>query len=150
MIRGKLSTLLRLPLRRRLLMVEAALWLLIARIWLLAVPFRRVAPRLGQTLAGDSGAEAKAGPEAFLAREIGWAVTRAADNVPFRAVCLQQAVAAKLMLRRRGVNSLLSFGVTLKAKDSPGISAHAWLDAEGVKVVGYPVPSTFARVACFY
>jgi hypothetical protein len=27
--------------------------------------------------------------------------------------------------------------------------AHAWLDAAGVEVTGYPVAKTFAEIACF-
>jgi hypothetical protein len=29
------------------------------------------------------------------------------------------------------------------------LDAHAWLDAAGVEVTGYPVPGRFAEIACF-
>ena len=67
--------------------------------------------------------------------------------VPFKAVCLPQAMAARIMLGRRGVASVLHFGAA-KGKDRP-IDAHAWLDAAGVEVTGYPVAAQFAEVACF-
>jgi hypothetical protein len=38
-----------------------------------------------------------------FARDIGWAVTRAAGHVPFGAVCLPQAIAAQRMLKRHGI-----------------------------------------------
>jgi hypothetical protein len=51
------------------------------------------------------------------------------------------------MLRRRGVASVLHFGAA-KGQDRP-IDAHAWLDAAGVEVTGYPVAAQFAEIACF-
>jgi len=85
--------------------------------------------------------------DARLAEEIGWATVRAAEHVPFKAVCLPQAMAARIMLRRRGVASVLHFGAA-KGKDKP-IDAHAWLDAAGVEVTGYPVAAQFSEIACF-
>jgi hypothetical protein len=32
--------------------------------------------------------------------------------------------------------------------DKP-LDAHAWLDAAGVEVTGYPVAENFAEIACF-
>ncbi len=85
--------------------------------------------------------------DAKLAEDIGWAVVRAARHVPFKAVCLPQAMAARIMLRRRGVASVLHFGAA-KGRERP-IDAHAWLDAAGVEVTGYPVSAQFAEIACF-
>ena len=82
-----------------------------------------------------------------MAEAIGWAVTRSARYVPFKAVCLPQAMAARIMLRRRGVRSVLHFGAA-KGKEKP-LDAHAWLDAAGVEVTGYPVAANFAEIACF-
>jgi len=135
--------------RRRILVLEAAIFLLIARLWLLLAPFRHVAPRLGKAHAAGETPEHSTGAAADLAREIGWAVSRTARHVPFKAVCLQQAVAARLMLQRRGVRSILSLGVAAPEWGEVPLLAHAWLDAEGVKVTGYPVPPNFAKVACF-
>jgi len=138
--------------RRRGLLIEAALWLLLARVALLAIPFPTLARRLGAfvpptdervTLAGRQ-ASAR---DARLAEEVGWATVRAARHVPFRAVCLPQAMAARVMLRRRGVASVLHFGAA-KGADQP-IDAHAWLDAAGVEVTGYPLAGQFAEIACF-
>jgi hypothetical protein len=39
------------------------------------------------------------------------------------------------------------FGARI-GQDKP-IDAHAWLDAAGVEVTGYPVANTFAEIACF-
>src|SRR6185437_7963236 len=94
--------------RRRLLLTEAVVCLLVARLALLFVPFPRLARRLGAFVPPNDPralrARERAAPEQICtAEEIGWAVTRAARHVPFKAVCLPQAMAARVMLKRRGV-----------------------------------------------
>ena len=74
-------------------------------------------------------------------------MTRGAVYVPFKAVCLPQAMAARIMLKRRGVASAMHFGAA-KGTNKP-LEAHAWLDAAGVKVTGYPEALQFAEIACF-
>ena len=144
----------RLERSRRSLLLEAACWLLLARLILLLLPFRRIAARLGRMLPPSNpdnpsrGAE-RLDEEAELARNIGWAVSRAAANVPFRAVCLPQAIAARIMLERRGIESVLRLGTALPDRDHPRLRAHAWLDAAGQKITGHPVAAEFIEVARF-
>ena len=138
--------------RRRGLLIEAALWLAASRIALLAVPFPALARRLGVFVAPSDERVmlARRGcseDDVRLAEEIGWATVSAARHVPFKAVCLPQAMAARIMLRRRGVASVLHFGAA-KGREKT-IDAHAWLDAAGVEVTGYPVASQFSEIACF-
>lgn len=137
---------------KRALLTEALTWLLLARLALLVVPFPRLARRLGSFVAPNDGRTLQSrarGTEsqAQVAAQIGWAVTRAARHAPFNAVCLPQAMAARIMLMRRGVPSVLYLG----ASRTPGgpINAHAWLDAAGVEVTGYPQAKNFAAIACF-
>jgi len=138
--------------RRRILVVEAVLCLAASRVALIFIPFPKLAGRLGTFVppSDPRAARAKAGatPEQIrLAQEIGWAVTRSARWAPFRAVCLPQAMAAQFMLRRRGVTSVMHFGAG-KGTEKP-LNAHAWLDAAGVEVTGYPVAPYLAEIACF-
>ena len=135
---------------RRALVAEAVLCLLMARLALLFVPFPKLARRLGHFVPPEEAlrrAAAAAAPDARSAADIGWAVTRAARYVPFRAVCLPQAMAARLMLARRGVASTMHFGAA--RGDLEPLDTHAWLDAAGVHVTGYPVASRFSEIACF-
>jgi hypothetical protein len=62
------------------------------------------------------------------------AVTTAARNVPWNAVCLPQAMAAKAMLARRGCGSSFHLGADFDAQGK--LIAHAWLVAGGTIVVG--------------
>lgn len=137
---------------RRLLLVEASVCLLLARLALVLIPFPRLARRLGAFMPPEKARAVQAdwprSPEfAATAEDVGWAVTRAARYVPFKAVCLPQAIAARIMLKRRGVASVMHFGAA-RGADKP-LDAHAWLDAAGVEVTGYPVATQFAEIACF-
>lgn len=136
--------------RRRALLAEAVACLALARLALIAVPFPVLARRLGEFVPPAdprTRTEARGMEDAALAAEIGWAVTRAARHLPFRAVCLPQAMAARVMLKRRGVRSVMHFGAA-KGMERP-LDAHAWLDAAGVEVTGYPVAAQFSEIACF-
>ena len=137
--------------RRRALLIEAVLWLAAARIALIAIPFPVLARRLGQFVPPSdprvNEAMRRHAREAECAAEIGWAVTRAARYVPFKAVCLPQAMAARVMLKRRGVASVMHFGAA-KGAEKP-LDTHAWLDAAGVEVTGYPIAAGFSEIACF-
>ena len=134
------------------MLVEAALLLTLARIALRCAPFPRIAPRLGVFLPPQEARARVSQPDdperaARLAERIGWAVRAAARHLPFEIVCLPQAMAAHLMLRRRGVASVLHFGVA-KGTTKP-FDAHAWLDAAGVEVTGYPIAGAFTEIGCF-
>lgn len=149
-IRRPLRRLAQVDGHRRALVVEAVICLLLARVALLFVPFPKLARRLGDFVPPGDPRVATArtrAPQAALAEEIGWAVTRAARHLPFKAVCLPQAMAAQAMLLRRGVASAMHFGAA-RGTDKP-LDAYAWLDAAGVAVTGYPVDARFAEIACF-
>jgi Transglutaminase-like superfamily len=137
---------------RRALVVEAALYLLLARLTLIVVPFPKLARRVGGCVrpADSRATQARLDtqPEqSHTALEVGWAVTRAARHFPFKVLCLPQAMSARAMLAQRGVSSVLHFG-TAGGQQAPLI-AHVWLDAAGIEVTGYPVGAEFTEIACF-
>ena len=149
-MRRALRRFISLPNAQRRLLAEAVAWLAFARLALLAVPFRTLAARFGKASAAAEGLsqpDSLTAIQAELAREIGWAITRAARHVPFSASCLPQAIAARAMLNRRRVASVMHFGVA-KTIDT-GLAAHAWLDAGTVEVTGFPVASEFTEIARF-
>jgi hypothetical protein len=135
--------------RERLLLAEAIWNLAAARVQLATQPFPRIAQRLGGFVtpgqARSSGRPATPDDEAIAAM-VGWAVTRAARHVPFGAVCLPQAMAAKAMLARRGITGVIHFGT--RRGEALSLAAHAWVDAAGVEVTGYPVEDNFTEIAC--
>ncbi len=131
-------------------MFEAIWWLAIARIWLVMTHFRNVAGHLG-TASSPGTTPVVPIPETdrLIAAQVGRAILIAAKIVPFRAVCLQQAVAGKLMLRRRHIASTLHFGVARAEAPTNKMEAHAWLDAGDIKVSGYPLEARWTEVAQF-
>jgi hypothetical protein len=138
--------------RERALVAEAVLQLLAARARIALLPFRRIGERLGTFVppADPRVAERRspgAPEQARTAAQVSWAVVGAARHVPFRAVCLPQAMAAHAMLRRRGIACAVHFGAQ-RGKEKP-IDAHAWVDAAGVKVTGYPLEPSMTEIGCF-
>ncbi len=127
----KLRIFCALPAGEKKLVLEAAALLALARLAVAAIPFRFLVPLL------QRGPEACSG-DAVLRARIGWAVAAAARAVPWDAVCLPQAMAAKAMLARRGQSSSLHLGAGFDAKG--GMIAHAWLESDGVTVVGAAAP----------
>jgi hypothetical protein len=112
---------------RRVMVVEAALFLALARLLVLTVPFRRIAPWLA--LAPETGRN-----DETLAAAVREAVTVAARNAPWNAVCLPQAMAAKAMLARRGFGSSFHLGADYDGQGK--LVAHAWLEAGGEVIIG--------------
>lgn len=149
-LRRRLARFVAVGAPRRGLLLEAAALLAVSRLALIFIPFPWLARRMGdfvQPADARRRATLTDPHHAALAQEVSWAVTRAARHVPFEAVCLPQAMAARLMLSRRGVKSVMHFGAML-GREKP-LDAHAWLDAAGVEVTGYPVAHDFTEIACF-
>ena len=150
----KLSRFLELAPSRRQLFVEAAWRLAAARLTTQTAPFRKLAADLGapeqpERLIISRDETGYSTSAAHAAQEVAWAVQCAARQVPFKAVCLQQAVAAKSMLRRRGIQGVVHFGVAKGGDRRAALEIHAWLDAAGVKVTGYPLAGRYVELARF-
>jgi hypothetical protein len=136
-------------------LIEAAMQLGWARIELTMFPFAKIAKRLGGVSSPvdgkrPTGFQDWSAPKAVaLVRSVGSAVMRAAHHVPFDAACLPQAIAAKRMLERRGVRAVMHFGVAQGLAHEGSLVAHAWVEAGGIEVTGYPVEARFTEVARF-
>ena len=157
----------------RLLAVEAALLVAIARLLVKHVPFRHWRRWLVSAEPLDAAPPARRLPSVVHVARV---VPRAAAMVPFDAVCLPQAMAGQWMLRRRGVPSRLSLGARRErpeetasaggernarpprhlasrpigdeGESGSGTKYHAWLCVGGQCVLGGPVDS-YARLPPF-
>jgi len=67
------------------------------------------------------------------ARRIALAIRFFSAYFPWRALCLEQAIVGKLMLRRRHIPSTLFLGVN---KGSQTMQAHAWLTCGEERLTG--------------
>ena len=132
-------------------MLEAALWLAVARAALVLLPFPRIGRYLGKMRKPSAEVPGGDGKLASKVRRIGGSVNAVADRFPAEMVCLPRALAAWQMLHRRGIPSRLHFGTPLTAdpKRGPGLQTHAWLTSSGVRVTGYPVADNCVELGYF-
>ena len=143
----RLNKFFRLPNYDRWLFLEAAFWLGIARLSLLILPFRWIAPYLGRHMA-ESPEGMEKNWEDFVVR-VSWAVQKASRHLPWECRCLVQAMAGKGMFKLRGIPSTLYLGMAKDGEDK--FKAHAWLRSGDVLITGeqdmnlFTVVSTFAE-----
>ncbi len=134
---------IRLPAPERRDLIEAVTLCTVAGILIKVLKFRRLARRLGRHMAVSPETRDTATiPQVARVR---WAVAAAARHLPWRPVCLPQAVTAQWMLRRRGIPSTLYLG----ADPTRGYDAHAWVRAGTTIVAGGPREDRFAVVSTF-
>jgi hypothetical protein len=131
-----------LPVQERLATCEAAFLLLIVRIALALLPLAAALRLFGI----KQGAAAAGRIDQREAEVIARAIARSSRHVPFRAVCLQQAFAALLMLRRRGLAATVHFGVLREGEE---LKAHAWSRCGEIAVTGAAAAGGFTPVAVF-
>lgn|SRR3990167_3543250 len=136
------------PADEWLLVFEALAALIYTRLVLIFFPFATAMTRLGlqQTDLVTSKVNAPSQNRA-TAEAVGRAIRRAAQISPLRAVCLQQAAAAAIMLRKRKMPVALYFGV---AKDDGGsLEAHAWSVCGNYIITGRPMVSKYVPITAY-
>jgi hypothetical protein len=133
-----------LPGREQRLTVEAILSLLAVRLTFAVLSF----PEALQLLRVVRGEPSRGRVAAAEAGEVGRAIARAARYVPCRAVCLQQAFAALLILRRRGLAATVHLGLAREA-DAGALKAHAWSRCGEAPVTGVEAARGFVAIAAF-
>jgi adenylylsulfate kinase len=117
----------------------------LARLAINTVPFARLARHLG--VPGVESVPDVPDPELVAARRIAWAVHTAGCYTPWKSNCLPSALAAKYLLRRRGIASTLYLGAAFKARTE--LEAHAWLRCGPLYVTGGPGHLSFGTVAVY-
>lgn len=128
----------------RWLVLEAVLTLSAAAIAIRLMPFR-----WGATLAAsqpNSEPPDEASRSTLISRSR-WAIEAAAKRVPWRTVCFQKGLALHILLRRRGVQTKLHYGVGKSAKGA--LSAHVWITDRGEPIIGGEVLKDYACLATF-
>lgn len=146
----KARSFLRLPMSEKLYLPPAWMLLGLARLAILTVSFRRLAPWLGTSCGTcawipllDAAAERRAW-------RIGRVVRLAARYTPWESNCFPQAVTARLLLGAHGIPYALYFGLVRDAAN-PGrqMKAHAWVAAGRVSVSGGRSFGDYTVVGCF-
>jgi hypothetical protein len=130
----------RLRARDWLMLAEALAALALASLAIALLPFRRVAA------AASARGRRAARTDDEIVRRVRSAVQAWGRRVPWRAVCFQKGLAVHWMLRRRGIRSVLLYGVR---RDGDGLAAHVWIDVDGATVIGGEEAPGFACLARF-
>jgi hypothetical protein len=125
---------------RRWLLLEAFAALLMARCSLVLLPVRWIFRWLETPLRGPA---APADSSDIVAR-IRWAVLTVARYGPLSFVCFPQALAAHAMLRRRGISSIMHYGVRRSADRQ--MRAHTWLEVDHRMLLGGESAVLFAPI----
>ena len=126
-----------------LLFIEAWIGLAFARFLTACFPFRVIARMMNTPIIKRRNGLAIEieGPR------ISTAIRRAGRRSPWRTMCFEQALAARFLLRRRGMGATITFGVC-KAETGK-INAHAWLDCESKRITGGEDIQRFEIIAVF-
>lgn len=122
---------LRRPPADYALLVEGVVSLTSAWIRLRTRPFRELMDWMDQP---SSRPAPEAAERQEIVRRVSWAIRNLAERGPLPFVCFPQAIAARTMLRRRGVPVVLYYGV--RKTPAEGFQAHVWVKDGETPVVG--------------
>jgi hypothetical protein len=121
---------IKLPRADKILFAEALLIVISVALVLRFVPFRIFKAALSKRLT----VEIKNAPADWAQiNKIVSSVGFCSRFIPFTS-CLTSALAAMLMMRRKGQHSVLRIGVTRNAEQK--FKAHAWLETNGRIIIG--------------
>ncbi|HXA97940.1 MAG TPA: lasso peptide biosynthesis B2 protein [Candidatus Dormibacteraeota bacterium] len=123
------------------LLVMAAVLLAAIRLGLAVLPYRKIRGLVDHL--ARVGSRHHPAPTASPER-IAWAVTRASHAVP-AATCLPQALAARVLLERRGHPARVRVGISRTEGDR--LLAHAWVESEGRIVLGGADLARYTRLS---
>jgi hypothetical protein len=124
---------------------EALYQLLLCKLVVLLIPFARHVKTLGvaqcETLREDLG------QKSTDLSAIRCALRVVPPCLPWKSLCLDQAMAAQKMLARRKLQSTLYLGVA--RGDQEGLIAHAWLRSGKHQIVGYQTAISYTIVGSY-
>jgi hypothetical protein len=89
--------------------------------------------------------------EILAVKSVSTALRRAQKLILWRkSYCLVNAFALHWMLKRRGISSTIHLGVTKNlTKSDSQLAAHAWVESQGLSLVGSELKDQYTRIASF-
>ena len=142
----KISRFFALSCHDKMAFIEALFFLLISKLIVITMPFRKAAQLMG-ALNVEPVADITQLKPAKSAR-VKLFVAMGAANVPWNSVCLDQALAGAFMLQRRHIPYGLCIGVKRDLTEDK-LRAHAWILCGGKILIGGIRSLQFTRVAVF-
>ncbi len=110
-----------LPKQEKKLLLEALLFSIYVRLWLMLFPFKWIEKKLGSkepVIYETTNIQEK------LLLTIKKSIKRIANHTWWRNQCIEQSLTALLMLKKRKINYVISFGATTKNSQ---LKAHVWI-----------------------
>jgi len=135
----------KIPFSSKLIIIEAFFFTALSRFYILFVPFRRVAARMGKLMhetAKDIEYE-----KLIIARQIALLIEKVSNYTPWESKCLVMALTGQKMLKKRKIPSTLYLGIKKEKADK--LSAHAWLRCGNSVILGEKERSGYTTVAYF-
>jgi hypothetical protein len=133
-----------MPWLDRALLAEASATLAAASFAIRVLPFRKVVSKAARRI---SKTEARPDFEGDDIPRVAWAIEACARLLPWRTVCFQKGLAMHWMLRRRGLETLLHYGVAQNTER--GLAAHVWVTHRGEAIIGGEEATNFTCLATF-
>jgi hypothetical protein len=129
---------------QRWLLLEAFASLLTARCVLVLLPVRWIFRWLESPVRAAPASPSADADSSDGVERIRWAVLTVARYGPLTFVCFPQALAAHAMLRRRGIASIMHYGVRRSADRQ--LRAHTWLEVDHRMLLGGESALLFAPI----
>jgi len=123
---GRLRKFWLLTALEKKLLCEAAILLLVSSASVKAIAFRHIYRFLRTHWDDTFQADGDIDQEQAI-RLVKDSVSRAANVLPWKNLCLSRSIAQFIMLRRRGIPAVLFLGA--RFSDQSSLDAHAWVDA---------------------
>ncbi|MBI4649371.1 MAG: lasso peptide biosynthesis B2 protein [Bacteroidia bacterium] len=136
---------LKINKKERWLFIEALYWSGISTLVIHTLPFRWYVSWLGKP-AKEAPLQSIEGKDEII-RLVQKALKRAKKYVWWKNKCFAQAVAAKKMLRKRGIFTTLYLG--LNTKEQNKIDAHAWISLGNIIIIGNLPDKEWKKIAIF-
>ena len=134
----------RLSLKEKALLVEASLYLSYWQLIVKLFPYNWYSSFLGREVEMPKG-ESRFSVEEI--KPIKKAIASGSKYLPWKPVCFPQALAAKSMLKRRGMQSTLYLGAA--AHQLKIIDLHSWLNCGSYTVTGGTLKSKYKAVKVY-
>ena len=114
----------------QILLFKTACLVTLIRLGLWLLPFQTVRALLNKL---SQPTNLNQLPRRAVVYRVTWAVTKTSRYIP-RATCLTQALAAQVLLLRKGYPAELRIGVAIE--DTGRLEAHAWVECDDQIVIG--------------
>lgn len=142
----KISSFFKVSHAERFMFFEALVFIAFARIAIRFYSFKKLMNYLGEPQKELPIEELNLEQRRYY-RKIGKSIRRASKVAFWRTVCYEQAVTAKLMLRRRNIPSTIYIG--MMKEEQKGLEGHAWIRTGDYIVTGNTELEKYVIVGAF-